>query len=420
MCPWCIAALLAATGALAPADPAPPPTTSPKAEAEQKKLEEDIAKELGAAPPAPNAAPAGPPPSASGGATSAGEGAAPGQGATGGNPFARILLLPDISAIGSFALAWNALDAGALSPRSDPFAPGHTVQPIFQELELGLQAVVDPYARADAFLAFASEGVEVEEAYLTTLRLPLSLQARAGKLFAPFGRQNQQHGHVWDFVDRPLALARLLAVDGLKGPGLDVAWLAPVAWYAELHLAYLAAAPAFDARERNGGFARLAQFFDVGETSTLGVGVSAARMQEGGEGGSRDLLGADAYLKVRPPRSRSYVALQGEVVARRLGGAVASAGAPLAIDVPGTAWGGYAQAVLRDGAYAEYGVRLERAPAEVGGPETRASALVAWLPSEFERLRLQLSYDRLPRGRDGLEALLQLEFAMGAHGAHPF
>ncbi|MFL5264589.1 MAG: hypothetical protein ACJ79L_19490 [Anaeromyxobacteraceae bacterium] len=419
MHPLFIAALVAATGALAaPGETAPAPPASAGSEEERKKLEADIAKELGAAPGAsaapPSAGPGTPP--ADAGATPA----APAQGQAGGNPFARILLLPDISAIGSFALAWNQLDAGALSPRSDPFAPAHTVQPVFQELELGLQAVVDPYARADAFLAFGSEGVEIEEAYLTTLGLPLSLQARAGKLFAPFGRVNQQHGHVWDFVDRPLALVRLLAPDGLKGPGLDVAWLAPVSWYAELHLAYLAAAPAFEPSERNGGYARLVQFFDVGDTSTLGVGVSAGRLQEQGGGGSRDLLGADAYLKIRPARSRSYVALQAEVVARHLDGAAPPDGAALAIDVPGTAWGGYVQAVLRDGPYVEYGVRVERAPAEVGGGEERASLLAAWLPSEFERLRAQLSYDRLPGGRDGLEALLQLEFAIGAHGAHPF
>jgi hypothetical protein len=31
-----------------------------------------------------------------------------------------------------------------------------------------------------------------------------------------------------------------------------------------------------------------------------------------------------------------------------------------------------------------------------------------------------MSYDRLPGGKEGLEALLSLEFAIGAHGAHPF
>ena len=186
------------------------------------------------------------------------------------------MLLPDISAIGSAALAWNHLDVAQLSPRGDPFAPPDKVQPIFQELEVGLQAVVDPYVRADVFLTFSPDGAGVEEAYLTTLSLPAGLQIRAGQLYAPFGRINQQHGHVWDFVDRPLALARLLAVDGLRGPGLDVSWLAPTPWFSELHIAYQAVAPAFDPQTHVAGLARLIQFFDVGQSGALGVGISAA------------------------------------------------------------------------------------------------------------------------------------------------
>jgi hypothetical protein len=291
------------------------------------------------------------------------------------------------------------------------------VKPVFQELELGIQAVVDPYARADVFISFASEGVEVEEAYLTTLRLPASLQVRAGKLFAPVGRQNQQHGHVWSFVDRPLALARLLGPDGLKGPGLDLAWLAPTPWFAEVHVAYLSATPGFETAERNGGYARLVQFFDVGTAETLGVGLSGGWLDEPGSGAWRQIYGADAYLKVRPPESRSYLAVQGELLVRSLD---ANAGAS---DVAGTLWGGYLQASVRHGPYWEYGVRAERAPATglgTGAPEVRFAALGSWLPSEFQRLRTQLAWARLPGGQDGIEALLQAEFAIGAHGAHPF
>jgi hypothetical protein len=417
-----VATLLAADPPAAGAAAAPQ-----QDDAEKKKLEQEIEKELGTTPgraPAPGAAAqpqAGGAPPPSGAAPPApAQGGAPAtpQGQTGGNPLARVLLLPDISAIGSVALAWNRLDVGALSPRADPFAPPHTLQPIFQELELGIQAVVDPYARADAFLSFTEGGVEIEEAYLTTLTLPYALQARAGKFFAPIGRQNQQHGHIFDFVDLPLALARLLAVDQLKGPGVDLAWLAPLPWYTELRLSYQSAAPGFEARPRDGGFGRLVQFFDVAEASTLGLGLSGGRMGEGGSAGWRDVLGVDAYLRMRPPQGRSYVALQGEIVARHLDEVPADAAS--AIETAGWAYGGYAQAVWRDGAYYEYGVRYERAPALGGGPEHRASLLAGWLPSEFQRLRAQLSYDRLPGGRDGLEMLLQTEFAVGAHGAHPF
>ncbi|NIQ82636.1 MAG: hypothetical protein GTN93_32095, partial [Anaerolineae bacterium] len=44
-----------------------------------------------------------------------------------------------------------------------------------EEAEVAFQAVVDPYARADVFVAVGHHGVELEEAYLTWFRLPLDL-----------------------------------------------------------------------------------------------------------------------------------------------------------------------------------------------------------------------------------------------------
>lgn len=338
----------------------------------------------------------------------------------GGNPLARLLLLPDISAVGRAALAWNELDAGTLSPRQGPVAPAGKVQPVFQELELGLQAVVDPWLRADAFLAFGQEGASVEEAYVTTLGLPAGLQLRAGTLYAPFGRQNQQHAHAWDFADAPLSQARLVAVDGLKGPGLSASWLAPLPWFTELTVAYQETVPGLETAGRRTGLCRLLQYLDLGEAATLGVGLSAARLdervaQEAGPGdGWRDLLGLDVYLKIRPPESRGSLALQGELFARRVHGAADPA-------ADGRDLGGYAQAFLRLSPAWGLGLRWDRAPAASGpGAEQRWSGLASWNPSEFSRLRLQVSRDQLPGGPSGLEALLGLEFSIGAHGAHAF
>ena len=405
---WLIAATLLA--AAEPAAPAAQPAVDPE-------LEEEIAKELGA--PLPPRAPA-PDSTAGQGAQGGGEApAAQGQPAAGGNPLARLLLLPDISAIGDFAGAYDTADVAGLSPRSGPYGDAHKVTPLFQELELGLQSVIDPYARADIFLSFTPDGVDVEEAYLTTLSLPAGFQVRAGKFFSPFGRLNQQHPHVWDFVDAPLAMDRLLSADTLKGPGADVAWLAPLPWYAELHLAGQTTRPGFLAEDRRTLVARLQQFFDVSEGTTVGVGLSGASIEEPLPGASDLVGGADLFLKLRPVTSRSYVALQGEVFVRRLRGTADA----------GTRAGGYVQAVYRDGPFWEYGVRGEIAPAVLpgttlapsgSGEEYRCSALAVWLPSEFQRIRAQLAWDRLPGGRDGLEALLQLEFVIGSHGAHPF
>jgi hypothetical protein len=402
---WLIVAFVLA----AQADPgaAPPPAAS----AEDRKLEEEIARELGAGK-------AGPPPQATTDAPAPASPAAAGQASTGGNPLARVLMLPDISAVGDFAGAYDTMDVGRLSPRSGPYGAPHAVTPVFQELELGLQSVIDPYARADIFIAFTPAGVDVEEAYLTTLALPAGLQVKAGTFFSPFGRLNQQHPHVWDFVDAPLAMDRLLSVSQLKGPGVDVAWLAPLPWYAELHLVGQTTQPSFSTDDRRTLLARLQQFFDVANGTTVGVGFSGARIEEPLAGASDSVGGADLFVKIRPVSTRSYLVVQGEVFARRLTGTPDAA----------TLAGGYLQAVYRDGPFYAYGLRGETSPAVVpgttivtdtSGTERRLSALAEWLPSEFQRIRAQVAWDRLGN-RNGLEAMLHLEFVIGAHGAHPF
>ena len=323
----------------------------------------------------------------------------------------RLLLLPEISAVGSGALSWNDYDIAARSPREGPWSDPRRVTPVFQELELGLQAVVDPYARADVFVAFSDEGASLEEAYLTALTLPAGLAARAGTLFSPFGRLNSQHPHSWEFVDRPLPLQRLLALEALGGAGLDVAWLAPLPWFTELHLAYQSVEPApvvFEEEleggpEARAGIARLVNFVDLTERLTLGAGLSGALLEDGE--GFRDLAGADLYLKYRPGETKAYVSLQAEWLVRRLR------------DVPDAAtdWGTYVQAVYQ--VDRRWGFGVEGA---VSGAEQRWSGLASFAPTEFQRIRLQGGWSRLPGGGDGLEALLSLEFAISAHGAHPF
>jgi len=64
----------------------------------------------------------------------------------------------------------------------------------FREAEVGFQAPIDPYARADAFITFGEgETPEVEEGYATFLTLPYNLQARIGKFRVSFGKNNLLH-----------------------------------------------------------------------------------------------------------------------------------------------------------------------------------------------------------------------------------
>lgn len=332
--------------------------------------------------------------------------------AGGANPFARLLLMPDLSAVASFAAAFNDRDLEARSPRTGPQGPAGKPAFLFEELELGLQAVIDPYARASVFIAFSPEEVAVEEAFLTTTSLPWGLEVKAGKLFSPFGRINGQHPHVWDFADAPLARGRLLAQEVLSGPGVELAWLAPLPWFAELRAAAQDTAPNQGDASRLTGLVRLAQYFPLGEETTLAVGLSAARRDEG-PGQFRDLGGADLYLRWRPPAGRSALTVQGELYGRRFRG----------VEGQGRDGAGYAQLFWRAGPYAGAGLRYDQAPSAgeaASGAERRWSAVGTWYLSEFQRLRLQLSHEERPGGERGFAAVAHLEFGIGAHGAHPF
>jgi hypothetical protein len=388
--------------AVAAEPPVPPPAESAE---ERRKLEEQIARELGVkpgeggAPPAPGASTGGQP----------GASSPQGQGTQGGSALGRVLLLPDISVIGRVAAVYYQRDVEIESPRDlSIVGPADTVKPLLQELEVAFQAVVDPYARADVFISFGADSVEVEEAYLTTLALPVGLQLKAGKFKSPFGRLNQQHPHVWDFVDAPLALQRILGPDALSGAGADLSWLSPLPWFAELHAGWQEVSPGLAGEPQSTGLARLIQYFDLAAGTTVGVGLSGA-WKLSGLGGSKNIAGADLFLKIRPPSGRAYVALQGEILADNLGAAG-----------EGQQGGGYAQLVWRSSPFWAFGARYDDAPAVGGGRERRWSALAGFLPSEFQRIRLQVSQDQLPGGRDGLEVLLHVEFGIGAHGAHPF
>src|SRR5690606_15804616 len=98
------------------------------------------------------------------------------------------------------------------------------------------------YLRADVFLAISLDGLEVEEAYVTTLGLPANLQLRGGQLYAPFGRFNQLHFlEATPFADMPLVNRRFFGGEQLRGVGVEASVLLPLPFYVELRAALLSA-----------------------------------------------------------------------------------------------------------------------------------------------------------------------------------
>ena len=333
-------------------------------------------------------------------------------GAPGGIPLGKLVLMPEIAVVVDGALGYTTLSSDQQAPAA-LILPQHKAWPFLQEVELALQATIDPYVRGDVFLTFSPAGVAVEEAYLTTLSLPWGLGVKAGEIYSPFGRTSQMHRHQWTFIDQPTSTQRLVGLDGLGGFGGDVSWLAPLPWFAELHLAYQATAPGLGANQQLTGVGRLIQYFELSDSATLGVGLSWALFQAEAPGQTKNLAGADLYLKFRDPATRSSVTLQGELYGRQLEEQPFSQ----------ARWGGYGQASWRIDRNWEVGARYDNAPAPVaytGGTQQTWTALASFATSEFFRVRLQPSLVLLPEGQNGFQGLLSFEFTIGAHAAHPF
>jgi hypothetical protein len=98
-----------------------------------------------------------------------------------------------------------------------------------RESELGLQSIVDPYARADFFLSFNGSNVDVEEGYITFTSLPGQFLAKVGRMRVQFGKINTLHLHVLPWPDEPLPVVNLLGgEEGWIGDGISVSHLIPM------------------------------------------------------------------------------------------------------------------------------------------------------------------------------------------------
>lgn len=346
---------------------------------------------------------------------------------------------PDISFIADFALAaFSSEDDNLQAGAHDPLKNGFNLQ----QLELSVGAAVDPYFRFDANIVFAQFGVEIEEAYATTLDLPEHLQLRAGQFLTRFGRTNPTHPHTWDFVDQPFAIGRLFGAEGNRGLGAELSWLSPLPWYVELVTSATDASGEATARSFYGPnnlgvdtpfdlqyTLAIKQFFPLSDDWSLAWGVSSATGPNGtGRANRSDVYGTDLYIKWRPVASQDLrmLSLHTEWFYRRRQ-------VPQAVlqDVSGFASVMYRFA--RRWAVAsryDYGTAAVDANFEVASdyldPEwdearSRATVNTTFWPTEFSRVRVQGSVDLPGWLDDPIWAMfLAFEVVTGAHGAHAF
>ena len=342
-----------------------------------------------------------------------GSGAVPNSGGAGGG--AKVFN-PDMAVIGNFL----------------GVAGKNTVNPLpalaLPESEVSLQAVVDPYARADFFLSFGEEGVAVEEGYLTFPTLPGGLLMKVGRQYAAFGKANTLHSHILPWADRPLVSANLVGGDEPMGDaGISVARLIPNPWLflEATGQVFRGDGGVFHSSQRRdlSYVGHVRGYQDLSESTNVDIGASYA-YGHNSAGVVNDidlgrfttsLFGVDATVRWRPLQRSIYQSFlgRGEVIWSRRG-------QPLENNQ--TASGFYLSGDYQFGRRWLAGLRFDRSErAEDSAASDRGQSLVlTYRPSEFSQVRGQLRRTKYAEGVTANELLFQLQFAIGAHGAHPF
>jgi hypothetical protein len=315
----------------------------------------------------------------------------------------------------AIALIGNFLAVGGHNPVEDlPAAE-------LRESELSLQAIIDPYARADVFLAFGEEGVEVEEGYVTFTALPAQLLAKVGRMRASFGKVNTLHLHTLPWADQPLPVVNLLGEEGWIGTGVSVARLFPVGnvfTEGTLQVFRGEAEGLFEGAKRSdlayNGHYRV--FADLTEASNLDLGLSYGFGPNGTtEDAETRLEGLDLTYRWKPLQTGMYrgLTLRGEVYRSRREQPEGEQ----------TALGWYASGDYRLARRWFVGARYESAEHadDESLRDTGTAGILTFWPSEFSQLRAELRRRHFSlTDETANELLLQLQFSIGAHGAHPF
>ncbi|MDB4947898.1 MAG: hypothetical protein JWM27_547 [Gemmatimonadetes bacterium] len=354
--------------------------------------------------------------------------------AGGGGP-SNPRLMPDISAVGDFV--------GDLSPKGST-QPGNTRFGV-REVEIAVQAAVDPYFRGDVFLGISdAEGISIEQAYLTTTSLPYGLEARLGRFLMPFGKENTTHRHDLHTIEYPWVIQRFLSDDGAKGTGVWLSKvLSPLGFYQEIQVTAVdrlgSSADSLVLREpvnrSLGGLgysARLRNYFDVSQNANFEISgsVLTGRLERAAVDPvpadptinavavRQTTVGADVTYRWRPLQQGLYKSLmvQGELMRQMNKDVPELAVAARSYD------GAYLFARWQLAARTFLGARGDwvQDPENDGQALRAGSAYLEFYPSEFSKL--SAGYERFaPHGDTATNRLLvQATFSLGPHKPHPF
>jgi len=282
------------------------------------------------------------------------------------------------------------------------------------EVEVALQATLDPYSFTKIFLTWGADEIGIEEAYIYWTGLPGKVRADVGKYRMAVGDLNRWHRHALPETNYPLVYQAFLGPDGLSGVGASLYTVLPVSiakGTSEIFLqgAAIESEPLNDGGHQPAVLGRLQNFWQLSRSTYMQIGFTGVGAQNGEVDLSSNLLGVDFRFTIRPPESGTRKDITFRTEGYRL--------QRLGLEPTTTRYGMYSDLSWRLSKRWVVGGRYDYVEAPAGPDDTtwRATAVATWWQSEFVYLRLQAFRDHLDSIGSVDNLTLQVVWAMGPH-----
>ena len=281
--------------------------------------------------------------------------------------------------------------------------------------EIAMYSAVDPYFDAFAIFHMRSNEFEIDEAYVVTRDLPNGLKVKAGRFKSAIGRYNEKHQHAWKFSTQPLIYSALFGPEGVDDPGIQLQWIAPTDTYLMFGLEAMQGTntQSFGYEKSNTLYnAYVKSSIDINDETSVLAGASYLHGKN--PQGNTDIYGADltiqkeltSYSNISWQSEYFYRAKQEQTQDKKQGGF-------------------YSQLVYKYNQNYAYGVRYDDLiKNDVADNLDSYTAMMEYKFFEFSRLRLEYTLDRSKyfdgKQKDVKQLMLELNIAVGAHGAHSY
>jgi len=282
--------------------------------------------------------------------------------------------------------------------------------------EVAMSSAVDPYFDAFAIFHMRSNEFEIDEAYVSTRNLDYGLKIKAGKFKSAFGRYNEKHQHAWEFSEQALVYAAMFGPEGLSDAGIQVQWVAPTDTYIMLGAEAMQGTneQSFGDNKANNLYNTYAKLsVDITDDTSILGGVSYIHGKN--PEGNTDIYAGDLTMQTQLS-SYSSLTWQSEYIYRNKEQDIKT----------GRQDGLYSQLVYKYDQNYALGFRYDILMKNNLGDSNldMYTGMIEYKPFEFSRLRLEYSLDKSKyyngQQKDVQQLMLELNVAVGAHGAHSY